>query len=122
MTCKDRLANVPTGFIYFACYNYFASEYYPSLPHYGTCGAKRQEAAAFTGCAIISSYLVLFIMFYFSTYKKPSAKKAVRRASKVEVPTIKQTGEMAAGAVRAATHVISEKIQGDTNHSSVAHR
>lgn len=102
------------GFIYFACWNYFSSEYMPSLPHYGTCGEKQQETAAFTGCAILTSYLVLFIMFYLSTYRRPSAKRAVRRASKCEVPTIRETGEIAADAIKNASQAISETLHDET--------
>jgi fatty acid elongase 3 len=99
------------GFIYFACWNYFSSEYMPALPHYGTCGEKQQETAAFTGCAILTSYLVLFIMFYLSTYKKPAAtKKAFRRASKSEVQTIQETGGIAADAIKQASHAIAETL------------
>ncbi|KAL9102076.1 MAG: hypothetical protein Q9163_002725 [Psora crenata] len=58
------------GFVYYAAYNYAASTYFPRLPHVGTCGGE--ELAAFTGCAILSSYLVLFISFYAATYKKAS--------------------------------------------------
>lgn len=106
-----QMLTLRPGFIYFACWNYFTSEYMPSLPHYGTCGEKRQETAAFTGCAILSSYLVLFIMFYLSTYKKPSAKKAVRRATKAEVPTIQETGDIAVDAIRTASRVIADTVQ-----------
>jgi hypothetical protein len=83
----------------------------PALPHYGTCGEKQQETAAFAGCAILTSYLVLFIMFYLSTYRRPSAaRKAVRRASKCEVPTIQETGEIAADAIKQASHAIAETL------------
>lgn len=118
------------GFIYWACYNYYVSTYQPQLPHYGTCGDPKQELAAFTGCAILTSYLVLFILFYLSTYKvsphrfhacfmkvlmssdqKPSAKKALRRASKAEVPSIETTSVLAADAVRSASHAIVETVK-----------
>jgi GNS1/SUR4 family len=56
------------GFIYFASYNYFASKYFPGLPRYGSCAGE--DFAAFMGCGILSSYLVLFISFYLATYKK----------------------------------------------------
>ncbi|KAL2416251.1 Elongation of fatty acids protein 2 [Exophiala dermatitidis] len=97
------------GFIYYACYNYYASTYAPWLPHRGTCGDTRQELAAFTGCVILSSYLVLFVMFYLSTYKKPQpTKKALKRTAQTEVPTISETTEMATDALKSATNVIVE--------------
>lgn len=104
-----------SGFVYFATWNYYANTYRPWLPHMGSCGRPQAEVAAFAGCAILSSYLVLFIMFYLSTYKKPSAKKALRRASKVEIPTIEETTEKASDALRSAGEVIVEKLQ-DENH------
>jgi hypothetical protein len=45
-------------------------------PCVGDCAGS--EFAALQGCAILSSYLVLFIMFYRKTYKNASLKKAVR--------------------------------------------
>jgi GNS1/SUR4 family len=56
------------GVIYFASYNYFVSKYFPSLPHYGSCAGE--DFAAFMGCGILTSYLILFISFYLATYKK----------------------------------------------------
>jgi fatty acid elongase 3 len=66
------------GFVYFASYTYFTSTYWPWIPNAGKCAGE--EFAAFSGCGILSSYLLLFISFYFSTYKlagKRAAKKAV---------------------------------------------
>ncbi|EXJ59489.1 fatty acid elongase 3 [Cladophialophora psammophila CBS 110553] len=96
------------GFIYFACYTYFADSYAPWLPHSGSCGDAQQEVAAITGCAIISSYLVLFIMFYFSTYKKPSVKKALKKAAKTGLPTVSETTELTADFLKMATTAIVE--------------
>ncbi|KAI9671120.1 MAG: hypothetical protein M1831_005206 [Alyxoria varia] len=61
------------GFIYFAFYNYYASAYIPDLPHIGTCSGE--PVAAWTGCVILSSYLLLFLSFYASTYRKPVPKR-----------------------------------------------
>ena len=73
------------------------------------------------GCVILSSYLVLFVLFYFATYKKSSpkssAKKALRRASKTEVPTMEEAGITGAhmiDAVRSTSHLIAEAVKEDS--------
>jgi fatty acid elongase 2/fatty acid elongase 3 len=56
----------------------------------GTCAGE--EFAAFAGIGILSSYLLLFISFYFATYKKegkrPTGRKAARSLSQVQVPGV----------------------------------
>ena len=84
------------GFVYFASYIYFTSTYFPWMPNsFGRCAGE--EYAAWSGMAILSSYLLLFISFYFATYKKagPKGRKRSNTASKaavkmkdLEVPTI----------------------------------
>ena len=59
---------IDLGFVYFASYTYFASTYYPWAPNMGKCAGE--EFAAFAGMGILSSYLLLFISFYFATYRK----------------------------------------------------
>ncbi|ODV66162.1 GNS1/SUR4 membrane protein [Hyphopichia burtonii NRRL Y-1933] len=73
------------GFVYFATYQkivytYF-SDYLNVLPVCGDCAGTM--LAAYSGCAILSSYLVLFIAFYIDVYKKKTSKKSrkVRAAS-----------------------------------------
>jgi hypothetical protein len=39
------------------------------------------ESAALFGCALLSSYLFLFIAFYKRTYKAAAAKKAAAKKS-----------------------------------------
>lgn len=63
---------IDLGFVYFASYTYFSSTYFPKLPTAGQCAGE--EFAAFAGMGILSSYLLLFISFYFATYKKNNAK------------------------------------------------
>lgn len=70
---------IDLGFVYFASYTYFSSTYFDWLPTAGTCAGE--EFAAFAGVGILSSYLVLFIGFYASTYKKPIKKGRGRAAS-----------------------------------------
>lgn len=58
------------------------------MPSYGNCAGE--EFAAFAGMGIISSYLVLFISFYFATYKKDgkntTTRKSLRRLSQAPLP------------------------------------
>jgi len=62
------------------------------MPTAGQCAGE--EFAAFAGIGILSSYLFLFISFYFATYKKdgkrPSGRKAVRRMSQAPFPDAAQ--------------------------------
>ncbi|CDK25146.1 unnamed protein product [Kuraishia capsulata CBS 1993] len=62
------------GFVYFATLQKIIHTYYPELPHCGDCAGTM--LAAYSGCAILSSYLVLFIAFYIEVYKKKGSKKA----------------------------------------------
>jgi hypothetical protein len=64
------------GVIYFCSYTYFASTYYPTLPNAGKCAGT--EGAAIFGCALLSSYLLLFINFYRLTYNAKA--KATKEA------------------------------------------
>jgi len=68
---------IDLGFVYFASYTYFTSTYWPWMPNAGRCAGE--EFAAFAGCGILSSYLFLFISFYFATYKL-SGKRAANKA------------------------------------------
>lgn len=83
------------GFVYFASYTYFSSTYFPSFPSYGRCAGE--EFAAFAGIGILSSYLLLFISFYFATYKRAgqrgrkrseTATRAAIGMSKMEIPSV----------------------------------
>ncbi|KAJ2477529.1 Fatty acyl-CoA elongase/Polyunsaturated fatty acid specific elongation enzyme [Coemansia sp. RSA 2131] len=70
---------IDLGFVYFCTYQLIASRYYKFLPHCGTC-AGTEEAAIF-GCALLSSYLLLFIQFFQRTY---SQKQAAKRKLKTQ--------------------------------------
>ena len=67
-------------FVYFACWTYFTNTYWPWLPNAGECAGE--EFAAIAGSGILSSYLVLFISFYFATYRKKD-KAAVLNGPKI---------------------------------------
>ncbi|ODQ81995.1 hypothetical protein BABINDRAFT_160208 [Babjeviella inositovora NRRL Y-12698] len=64
------------GFVYFATYQKIATEFLPSLPHCGDCAGTM--IAAYSGCAILSSYLVLFIAFYIDVYRKKGTTRSKR--------------------------------------------
>lgn len=82
---------IDLGFVYFASYTYFTSTYFPHMPNAGSCAGE--EFAAFAGITTLSSYLLLFISFYFATYKKGGKKggasttrKSLRRMSQAPLP------------------------------------
>jgi fatty acid elongase 2/fatty acid elongase 3 len=60
------------------------------MPNAGHCAGE--EFAAFSGIAVISSYLLLFVSFYLATYKKegkrPTGRKAVRSLSNAQIPDV----------------------------------
>ncbi|KAL2398031.1 Elongation of fatty acids protein 2 [Exophiala dermatitidis] len=68
---------IDLGFVYFASYTYFANSYFPWAPNMGTCAGE--EFAAFAGIGILSSYLLLFVSFYFATYRKQAVSGRPRR-------------------------------------------
>lgn len=72
-----------TGFVYFASYTYFTSTYWPWVPNMGKCAGE--EYAAFSGMGILSSYLLLFISFYLSTYKAAGKRAANKAVSNGEI-------------------------------------
>jgi hypothetical protein len=54
--------------VYFCTYTYFSYQYWPWFPDWGNCAGT--ESSALFGCALLSSYLLLFINFYRLTYQK----------------------------------------------------
>ncbi|ODV78272.1 GNS1/SUR4 membrane protein [Suhomyces tanzawaensis NRRL Y-17324] len=66
------------GFVYFATYQKIVFTYFSDLtsvlPVCGDCAGTM--LAAYSGCAILSSYLVLFIAFYIDVYRRKSSKKS----------------------------------------------
>lgn len=89
---------IDLGFVYFTSYNLLVNKYAPELPHYGTCDGT--VSAAFSGAAILTSYLFLFIAFYFATYKK-SGKSAGKDKRNIGVAHTVSTGkESALGALK----------------------
>ncbi|KAI7899485.1 GNS1/SUR4 family-domain-containing protein [Cokeromyces recurvatus] len=67
--------------IYSCTYSYYAYTYTSSMPNFGDCHGT--ETAAAFGCAILTSYLFLFINFYRITYNK---KKALAAQQKKKEP------------------------------------
>ncbi|TRM66316.1 ELO family [Schizophyllum amplum] len=61
--------------VYFGTYSHFTHTYWPNMPNIGNCAGA--ESSAVFGCLLLSSYLFLFIDFYFRTYKKSLPKGKV---------------------------------------------
>ena len=90
---------IDLGFVYFASYTYFTSTYFSWLPNAGRCAGE--EFAAFAGMGILSSYLLLFISFYFATYRKETSTKGSRGGKKQHR---RRMSETATTAVRDMAH------------------
>ncbi|CAO0800798.1 unnamed protein product [Mucor circinelloides] len=73
--------------IYTCTYSYYAYTYTSFMPNFGDC-AGTESAAAF-GCAILTSYLFLFINFYRITYNKKKAAAAAKKAANGKKEPIK---------------------------------
>ncbi|PVU86158.1 hypothetical protein BB559_006636 [Furculomyces boomerangus] len=63
---------IDLGFVYFCSYHVFIHRFYPNWPNYGAC--RGDDPAAIFGCLLLSSYLLLFVKFFFDTYNKRSKK------------------------------------------------
>ena len=62
-------------FTLLAAYSYYTATYpyFKDFPTMGSCAGT--ETAAIFACGLLSSYLVLFVQSYISTYRKPSKGK-----------------------------------------------
>jgi hypothetical protein len=98
LLANGELTFFTLGFVYFASYTYFAHTYFPSARNAGSCAGE--EFAAFAGMGILSSYLLLFISFYFATYKKTAKTGRPRRNTgrqalidmkNMEIPSVTET-------------------------------
>ncbi|KAK7914386.1 hypothetical protein PG985_012089 [Apiospora marii] len=104
---------IDLGFIYFACWDYYASAHAPWLPHVGRCAGK--PLAAWMGCVILSSYLVLFVVFYINTYRKVAQRKikaGIPQDAKSNVSTMKESAHKVADSCSGVAHartLLSEK-------------
>jgi GNS1/SUR4 family len=111
------------GFVYFATYNYVTSSYFPKFSHYGSCAGE--GFAAFMGCGILSSYLVLFISFYLATYKKgkPASKNgrsSIRKMKNTELPAAAETSEKTLETFEAAKETVVSTTVNELHKASEA--
>lgn len=68
------------GFVYYATFQKITFEYFPLLQGiiFKCSDCAGSMGAAYCGCAILSSYLVLFIAFYIDVYKKKGTRRSKR--------------------------------------------
>ena len=86
------------------------------MPSAGKCAGE--EFAAFAGMGILSSYLLLFISFYFATYRKETSKagrgrKKARRMSETATTAVKDMAHAevpGVEGVKGAGRVVGEKM------------
>ncbi|WLF79307.1 Fatty acyl-CoA elongase/Polyunsaturated fatty acid specific elongation enzyme [Lodderomyces elongisporus] len=101
------------GFVYFASYQKIVFTYFGKhahlLPVCGDCAGTM--LAAYSGCAILSSYLVLFIAFYIDVYRKSSSKKA-KIVKSVKGGVAAQVNEYVYVSGRSATPVPAPEVGG----------
>lgn len=74
----------------------------------GRCAGE--PFAAFSGCAILSSYLVLFIMFYIATYKKNSRRANKKGGDKASMSSMKQSAVKVADSCSGVEHINSSIV------------
>jgi len=53
--------------VYFCTYTYYAFNHFPNFPHMGDCAGS--VTSAYFSCFLLTSYLFLFVDFFFKTYK-----------------------------------------------------
>ncbi|KAI1334058.1 GNS1/SUR4 family-domain-containing protein, partial [Xylariaceae sp. FL0016] len=99
---------IDLGFVYFASWDYFASAHAPWLPHVGKCAGE--PFAAICGCVILSSYLVLFILFYIATYRKAASRKASKKTEKLAVASMKESAVKMADSCSGVQHANSNLV------------
>jgi len=69
--------------IYFAFYTHYTHEFKMNLPNMGSCHAKSLLGPV-TGAVTLSSYLVLFVVFYAATYKKGRTARLAGLTERIE--------------------------------------
>ncbi|KAI1496101.1 GNS1/SUR4 family-domain-containing protein [Biscogniauxia marginata] len=99
---------IDLGFVYFATWDYYASVYAPWLPHVGRCAGE--PFAAISGCVILSSYLVLFIMFYIATYRKAASRKGAKKVENAAVASMKESAVKVADGCTPMQHANSNLV------------
>lgn len=111
---------IDLGVVYFASYTHWVEKYaVPLLPVMGACAAEKEHAVV-SGVAILSSYLVLFVIFYKKTYSKKSASaRSVRSGPRSPIrekdasEVLSNTGTRVVKAAAAASGNGLLTVQGD---------
>ncbi|KAK5988428.1 Putative elongation of fatty acids protein 1 [Cladobotryum mycophilum] len=83
---------IDLGFTYFVTYNYITSTYFPWMPYIGSCATDSYMIVV--GNSILSSYLVLFVLFYFAAYRKLGSKPTSHKAKHIPFTALVSTNRL----------------------------
>ena len=104
------------GFVYYATYTYFTSTYFQWMPNHGRCAGE--EFAAISGCAILSSYLLLFISFYLVTYRRESQENKRSGGRKRRNTATRATIDMARAEIPGGEEAVLLDVQSKAKKAS----
>jgi len=107
---------IDLGFVYFASYTYFSWKYFPYMPNCGSCAGE--EFAAIYGCALLTSYLFLFLAFYANVYRKRGRRAANRKVSDGNIAIDPKFSADALEAMNNARNGGTPKVAQDSTRSS----
>lgn len=81
---RDPISHPSSRLNLYLVYQHYVYKHFRALPHIGDCSGS--EPAALFGCALLTSYLLLFVDFYVRTYGTSTSKVKVNGSSQTLVP------------------------------------